>query len=575
MTAAIHNRDIAAAFERVADLLEIDQANPFRVRAYRNAARTLAELPEAVARMLADGGDPASLPGIGPDLARKIVELAQTGGLSYLEELEARIPPDLTRLLAVPGLGPKRVGRLHRELGIASAADLRTAAAAGRIRALKGFGPGIESQILQGLAEQEALSRRRPIAEVEPRVHALLQLLRGLSGVVQAEAAGSFRRRRETVGDVDLLASAADGGPVIEGFVRAPEVERIMAQGGTRASVALRDGLQVDLRVVPTESWGAALHYFTGSKAHNLAVRRLAQERGLKVNEYGVFEGERRVVGATEEEIYRAVGLPWIPPELREERGEIAAARQGRLPRLITLADIRGDLHAHTRASDGRQSLEEMAEAARARGYAYLAVTEHSAGLAVANGLDARRLRSHMEAMDRLNAGFRGFRLLKGVEAEILENGDLDLPADLLAEMDLVIGSIHQHFHLSEARQTARLIRALDHPQLSLLAHPTGRLLGRRQGYAVDLPRVIAAAAERGCALELNAHPDRLDLDDVHCRMASEMGVPIAISTDAHHASHLDYMRFGIGQARRGWLAAADVLNTRPWEELAPRLRRR
>jgi DNA polymerase (family 10) len=575
MAVTASNRDIAAAFERVADLLEIDQANPFRVRAYRNAARTVAELAGEVAEMLARDEDPSGLPGIGADLARKIVELVSSGGLAYLDELEARIPAGLTRLLAVPGLGPRRVGLLHRELGIESPEDLQAAAAGGRVRTLKGFGPKLEAQILASLEEFQALTRRRPSAEVEPLVEGLLKHLRAVSGVERVAAAGSFRRCRETVGDLDLLVTARSGDAAVAAFCQAPGVAKVLARGTTRASVVLTDGFQVDLRVVAPESWGAALHYFTGSKEHNVAVRKLAQGLSLKVNEYGVFAGQRRVAGATEEEVYQAVGLPWIPPELRENRGEIAAARRQHLPGLIALADIRGDLHAHTDASDGRQGLAEMAAAAQARGYAYLAVTEHSAGLAVANGLDARRLGKHFEAIARLNAGFRGFRLLKGVEVEILENGELELPGGILTEMDLVIGSIHQKFNLSEERQTERLIRAMDDPHLSILGHPTGRLLNRRKGYAVNLPRVIAAAAERGCALELNAHPDRLDLDDVHCRMAREMGVPIAISTDAHHAAHLDYMRFGIGQARRGWLTPADVLNTRSWEELAPRLRRR
>jgi DNA polymerase (family 10) len=573
--AAVTNRAIAAAFERVADLLEIDQANPFRVRAYRNAARTVAEQAGEVAAMLARGEDPSGLPGIGADLARKIVEMVSTGGLAYLEELEARVPAGLTRLMAVPGLGPKRVGLLHRELGVETPEDLQAAAAEGRIRALKGFGPKLEAQMAASLEELQALARRRPIAAVEPLVEDLLARLRAAAGVERAEAAGSFRRRRETLGDLDLLAAAAQGDAAVDTFCRTPGVARVLARGSTRASVVLADGFQVDLRVVAPESWGAALHYFTGSKEHSVAVRKLAQGLDLKVNEYGVFAGQGRVAGATEEEIYAAVGLPWVPPELRENRGEIAAARQGSLPGLIALEDIRGDLHAHTVASDGRQDLAEMAAAAQARGYAYLAITEHSAGLAVANGLDARRLARHFAAIDRLNAGFRGFRLLKGVEVEIRENGDLELPEAILADMDLVIGSIHQKFNLAEERQTERLIRAMDNPRLTVLGHPTGRLLNRRKGYAVNLPRVIAAAAERGCALELNAHPDRLDLDDVHCRMAREMGVPIAISTDAHHAAHLDFMRFGIGQARRGWLTPADVLNTRSWEELAPRLRRR
>ncbi len=571
----VHNADIAAVFDEIADLLEIQGDNPFRIRAYRNAARTLRDMGVEVTDLLEQGVDLSRLPGIGKDLAGKIAEVARTGTLGQLQELRRQVPPGLTELLRLPGLGPKRVQALREHLGVEDLEALRRAAREGRIRELPGFGARTEQAILEALAQRPAEGQERLLlATAVQYAEPLAAWLRETPGVEQVVVAGSYRRARETVGDLDILAIAADREAVMERFTGYDEVGRVLSRGTTRSTVLLRSGLQVDLRVVGHESFGAALHYFTGSKAHNIAVRRLGQERGLKINEYGVFRGSRRVAGQTEESVFAAVGLPWIPPELREDRGEIEAAQAGRLPELVRLEDLRGDLHCHTKATDGRNSLEEMAEAARRAGLRYLAITEHSRRLTVAKGLDPKRLRQHLEAIDRLNERLRGITLLKGIEVDILEDGSLDLPDSALAELDLVVGAVHSKFHLSRERQTERILRAMDHRHFSILAHPSGRLLGERPPYEVDMERIIEGARQRGCFLELNAHPERLDLNDVYCKMAKEAGVLIAISSDAHSVLDLNNLRFGVGQARRGWLEARDVLNTRPLAELRRLLRR-
>ena len=570
----VHNADVAAVFEEVANLLELQDANPFRIRAYRNVALTLRDMGVEVAELLDQGVDLSRLPGIGKDLAQKIEEIVRTGTLRQLAELRREVPPGLTELLRLPGLGPKRVRALSQRLGIRDLEGLRRAAEAGRVRTLPGFGERTERAILEALARHAGAERRILLATAAQYAEALAEHLRRTPGVEEVVVAGSYRRAKETVGDLDILAIAADHEAVMERFTGYDEVERVLSRGTTRSTVLLRSGLQVDLRVVGRESFGAALHYFTGSKAHNIAVRRLGQERGLKINEYGVFRGRRRVAGRTEESVFAAVGLPFIPPELRENRGEIEAAQAGRLPELVRLEDLRGDLHCHTRATDGRNSLREMAEAARALGLRYLAVTEHSRRLTVAKGLDPRRLRRHMEAIDRLNEELRGITLLKGIEVDILEDGSLDLPDEVLAELDLVVGAVHSKFNLPRRKQTDRILRAMNHPHFSILAHPSGRLLGERAAYDVDLERIVEEARQRGCFLELNAHPERLDLNDVYCKMAKEAGVLVSINSDAHSVLDFQNLRYGVGQARRGWLEARDVLNTRPLPALRRLLRR-
>jgi DNA polymerase (family 10) len=527
-----------------------------------------------VAALLAEGKDLAALPGIGRDLAGKIREIAETGRLAFLSELEREVPGELAELLTLPGLGPKKAAQVYRGLGITSVAQLAEAARQGRLRGLPGFGGKTEAKLLEAAQRHAGEAKRAKISLAEEIAEALLAHLGQVRGVQKVVAAGSYRRRRETVGDLDILVTGGDSARVMERFTGYDEVREVVSKGETRSTVILRSGLQVDVRVVPPESYGAALHYFTGSKAHNIAVRQLGVKKGLRINEYGVFAGEERLGGTTEEEVFAAVGLPWIPPELREDRGEIEAARQGRLPRLVTLEEIRGDLHAHTRATDGRAPLQELAAAARALGYEYLAITEHSQAVTVARGLDEKRLRAHLAEIDRLNETFEGFRLLKGIEVDILEDGSLDLPDAVLAELDLTVCSVHSRFDLPAERQTGRILRAMDNRHFSILGHPSGRLIGERPPYEVDMERIVRGAAERGCFLELNAHPDRLDLTDIHCQMARAHGVRVAVSTDAHATSHLGFMRFGIGQARRGWLAKDDVLNARPWSELRRLLRR-
>jgi DNA polymerase (family 10) len=570
----IHNQDIAELFEKVADLLEIEGANPFRVRAYRNAARVVSSMSQSLADLVARGEDLTRLPGVGQDLAGKIQEIVKTGDLGMLKELEARTPPALTLLLNVEGLGPKRVHLLHEKLGITTTEDLKAAAQAGKIRELKGFGLKIEQLILEGLAQLSATEKRYRLTDVEPVAEALIKHLKAVPGVEEAIVAGSYRRRKETVGDLDVLVTCREAFRVMDAFTAYEDVSKVIAKGDTKSAVVLRRGLQVDLRVVPQESYGAALHYFTGSKAHNIAIRHLGVQRGLKINEYGVFRGDERLAGRTEAEVFAAVDLPFIEPELREDWGEIEAAQQGRLPRLITLTDIRGDLHAHTTATDGHNTLEEMAQAARARGYEYLAITNHSQKVSMVHGHDAKRLAAEMAEIDRLNSKLKGIILLKSIEVDILEDGSLDLPDDILKELDLTVGAVHYYFNLSREAQTARILRAMDNPYFHILAHPSGRLIHRREPYEVDMERLIKAAQERGCFLELDAQPDRLDLIDIHCKLARDLGVKVAIATDAHSIADLGFMRWGIGQARRGWLAAADVLNTRPWPELKQLLKR-
>jgi DNA polymerase (family 10) len=570
----VRNAEIAEILNRTAELLEIEGANPFRVRAYRNAARTVDGLPRSVVAMLADGQDLSELPGIGKDLAHKIEQAAQTGHLPLLDEIEQRLPPGLARLLGVPGLGPKRVRALYEVLGIDDLDRLAKAARAGKVRRLPGFGAKIEAKILHALETRGAEERRMKRAEAEEVAEPLVRHLEAAKGVKRVVVAGSYRRRKETVGDLDILATCSRKSPAIERFVAYEDVAEVVSRGTTRSTVILRGGLQVDLRVVPEASYGAAMHYFTGSKAHNIAVRKMGMAKGLKINEYGVFKGKRRIAGRTEREVFARVGLPYIEPELREGTGEIEAARAGRLPKLVTTKDIRGDLHVHSKATDGRASIEEMARAARARGHAYLAITDHSKRVAIAHGLDAKRLARQIAEIEALNARLRGIRILKSIEVDILPDGSLDLPDSILQELDLTVCSVHSRFDLPRERQTERIIRAMDNPNFNILGHPSGRLLGERPPYEVDMERVIRAARERDCFLEVNAQPQRLDLIDAHCRLAKDMGVKVAVSTDAHSIAGLDLLRFGVDQARRGWLEPDDVLNARPWREVEKLLKR-
>ncbi|WP_090692659.1 DNA polymerase/3'-5' exonuclease PolX [Paraburkholderia phenazinium] len=570
----VHNADIAAIFTEIADRLEIEGGNPFRVRAYRNAARSIDELGCSVQTMIAKGEDLKCVPGIGADLDAKIREIVATGTCALLQRLRRTLPPAIVELLQIPGLGPKRVRALHEALAVETQEQLVRAARDGRIRKLRGFGAATEAHILDSIEAKLDKSRRFKLAMAEQYAGPLLAYLRATPGVDKVYAAGSFRRMRETVGDLDILVTARDGAAVIQRFTQYEEVNTVLASGDTRSSIVLRSGIQVDLRVVEPESAGAALVYLTGSKAHNIALRRIAQTRGLKINEYGVFRGSDRIAGDTEESVYAAIGLAWVAPELREDRGEVEAARTNRLPVLIERADLCGDLHAHTKATDGRDSLRDMALAARDNGLSYLAITDHSQRLAMAHGLDPARLAKQIDEIDQLNVELVGITLLKGIEVDILEDGSLDLPDSILARLDIVVGAIHSHFDLPRAKQTARVLRAMDHPYFSILAHPSGRLIEEREPCDIDMLSVIRKARARGCYLELNAHPERLDLLDTWCQMTKAQGVLVAISSDAHSRLEFANLRFGIGQARRGWLEKGDVLNSRTLAELRPLLAR-
>jgi len=570
----VHNEDVAAIFDEFADLLEIDDANPFRVRAYRNAARTVRSLGRDLSEMVAAGEDLTALPGIGTDLAAKVVEIIQTGTAKALRELHRRLPTSLEALLEIPGLGPKRVKALYRELGIKNLDQLEAAARAGRLEAVAGFGMKTQRHILEAIAARRTTERRFLLSTARDYAEPLANWLRSTSGVTDVLIAGSYRRGRETVGDLDILVAARDPEAAMNRLAEYDEVAQVVARGGTRATVILDCGIQVDVRVVARESLGAALHYFTGSKAHNIAVRRLGQQRGLKINEYGVYKGQRRVAGRTETSVFRAVGLPYIPPTLREDRGEIDAARSGRLPLLIERGDLKGDLHSHTAETDGRADLRTMALAAQAAGLKYLAITDHSRHLTVAHGLDQRRLRKQHELLSRLNEELSGITLLHGIEVDILEDGSLDLPGSALAELDLVVAAVHGQFNLSRTRQTERIMRAMDNPYFSILAHPSGRLLNGREPYDIDMPRIIRHARERGCFLELNAQPERLDLNDTFCRMARDENVLVVVSSDAHTPGDFAKLDYGIVQAQRGWLEKSDVLNTRPLAQLRKLLRK-
>lgn len=571
----VENAEVARIFREVAELLEVRKANPFRVRAYQTAARVVENLPQPVAELARQGPEALdALPGIGADLAGKIVEIVRTGTLAMLAELEKGVPEGVAALMRVPGLGPRKALALCQALDVHDAAGLERAAREGKVRHLPGFGEKSEAKLLRELEARPAGQPRVLRATAAQYAETLLRWMRAPGVVARAEIAGSYRRLRETVGDLDLLVCARDHTAAVDRFVAFPEVEEVAARGRTRAAVRLRSGLQVDLRVLGEESFGAGLHYFTGSKPHNIAVRRLGQQRGLKISEYGVFRGRRRVGGRTEEEVFAAVGLPWIPPELREDRGEIEAAAAGTLPALIDLPDIRGDLQCHTKSSDGRNTLEEMAEAAQALGYEYLAVTDHSPAVRVAGGLDRAGFRRQWREIDRLNARLPKLTVLKGAEVDILADGSLDLDDETLAGFDLVVASLHSRLDLPRQEQTRRVLRALRHPSVDVLGHPTGRLIGRRGGAALDLEALVKAAAEHGVALEVNAQPDRLDLDDVACHAAIGHGARIAVSTDAHGVPELGFMRWGVGQARRGWAEKEHVVNTLPLDALLKRLHR-
>jgi DNA polymerase (family 10) len=553
------NAEIAAVFDQIADLLEFQAANPFRVRAYRSAARTIGELSESVAAVVGDPERPLTeIAGIGKDLAEKIATLVRTGSLPMLDELLSQIPESVLAILRVPGLGPKRAATLYNELGVSSLDELREACQQEKVRRLKGFGAKTEAAILSGLEIAAQAQERTYWAHADQIAQSILEHLRGCKAVRRMEPAGSYRRGRDTVGDLDVLVVATRPKEAMDCFGTYPGLRELLLRGDTKMSIRLASGMQADLRVVPAKSFGAALQYFTGSKDHK----------------YGVFRGETQIAGATEEEVYAALGLPWIPPELREARREFEWAEAGELPELVELDDIRGDLHMHSTWSDGLATIEEMAAAAKRRGLKYVAITDHSKRVAMAGGLDAKRLRRQWAEIDGINRRRGGLTILKGVEVDILERGGLDLDDDLLSEADWVVASVHYGQNQSRERITRRVIGALENPYVSAIAHPTGRLLNERKPYQIDLDAVLKAARDCGKMMELNAHPSRLDLDDVACAAAKSYGVPIVISTDAHSPDGLDAMRYGVLQARRGGLTRHDVANTRMGAQLKKLLRK-
>lgn len=567
----VQNAEIAAMFDQAADLLEIQGENQFRVRAYRRAARTIEGLPQSVRSLLAAEQDLSELPGIGKDLAGKIAVIVQSGHFDLLDQLKRKMPGELGEMADLPGLGPKRIKLLYDKVKVRTLDDLRRAIKVGKLHGLHGFGPVIERKLTAAL-EKPVAAKRFKLAVAEAEAEALVAFLHDKDRVL---VAGSYRRRRDTVGDLDILVTSKQGTAVGNKLVDYDSVAEVLAHGPTRTTVVLRSGIQVDLRAVPEQSYGAALLYFTGSKTHNIALRGIANSRKWKLNEYGLFSGKRRIAGATEEEVYKKLGLAYIPPEMREDRGEIALALKGSLPQLVTVDDIRGDLHVHSDWTDGTASIADMAAAAQACGYTYMALTDHSRRQTMSHGLDPAKVARQIREVDKLNAKFKDFTVLKGIEVDILKDGSLDLPDTALAQLDVVIASVHSFFDLAREEQTERIVRAMQNPHVSIVGHPTGRLIGEREPYEVDMDRITSAARDLNCCLEINAEPDRLDLNDLHAHMAKSKGANIAISTDAHSVNAFQYIRFGVDQARRAWLTADDVINTRRLPELRKLLKRR
>ena len=573
----MENFEIARSLKELGTLLEIQGANPFRVRAYRNAVQTIGGLTRSLASMVEAGEDLTALPDIGKNVAQHIEELLETGRLERLEEVAQEIPRELVTLVQLDGVGPKKAKKLWEDLGVVTVDDLESAVQDGRVAKLEGFGTKSAGKILQSIADHRAHTGRMLLSQAEEVLEPLLAHMRKAPGVGRLEVAGSYRRRRETIGDLDLLAeSDTQGEEIIRHFVEYPGVDRVTGAGDTKGSVVLRSGIAVDLRVLPSRSFGAALQYFTGSKEHNVHTRTMAVKRGIRLNEWGVFrvpedadpeelgkEDGERLGGSTEEEMYAALDLTWIEPVLRENRGEVEAAREGTLPDLVTVDDIRAELHMHSTWSDGKLSIADMVTATRERGCSYAVISDHTPAVGVAGGLTPEEVREQWEEIEALRGELEGFELFRGLEVDILKDGSLDTTDEILEELDFVIVSVHTFFDLDKTAMTDRIIRAVQHPAVDLLAHPTGRLLGRREPYAVDMEEVLQAALAADVAVEINCHPRRLDLSDVHAFRARELGIPIAVNTDAHSRKDLANLRFGVDQARRAWLTPEHVLNTK------------
>ncbi|MEM0342644.1 MAG: DNA polymerase/3'-5' exonuclease PolX [Thermoplasmata archaeon] len=570
------NEQVAAIFYEVADILDL-QGVPFKPNAYRRAARAIEELDEDISKLAAEGRL-REIPGVGESVAKKIQEILKTGQLSFLNKLRTQIPKGLLELLSVPDVGPKTAMLLNRELGISNLEDLKRAIAEHKLRNLKGFGEKSEQRILRGIQTLEAKAGRMLLGEAYPVATAYVEYLKRTGKADKVSPAGSLRRGKETVGDIDILVGDDDPEEVLEAFVSYPEVDKVLMRGPTKSSVVLKNGIQVDIRVVSPESYGAALLYFTGSKDHNVVLRSMGVSMGMKLNEYGLFDRVtgKMLAGRTEEEVYRALGLDWIPPELREVSGEVEAAKAGKLPHLVEYEDIRGDLHVHTDWSDGAGSIEQMADAAIALGYEYLAITDHTQSLKIANGLTPERLADQVKAVRRLQDRLgKRLTLLAGTEVDIKADGSLDLPRTALKELDIIVGSVHSRFRMEKSEMTERVVKAIESGWIDVLGHPTGRIIGARDPYELDFDRVLEAARESSVALEVNCFPDRLDLRDSHCRLARDAKVKVALGTDAHRSEQLGYMKLGVITARRGWMEKGDVLNALTSKELMAHLRRR
>jgi DNA polymerase (family 10) len=585
----MENLDVARTLTELADLLEIQGASPFRIRAYRNAVNTINSLSRPLKDMVAAGEDLTELPGVGKSVAKYIGEFLTSGSISRLEEVSAEFPRSLVQLMRLDGVGPKKARKLFEELDVRTVDDLAAELEAGRVQTLDGFGVKSAAKIIDAIEDHKKHTGRFQIRETERLIAGLLEHMQSAPGVARIELAGSLRRRKETIGDVDILAELeGDGTPVVDHFVSFSGAQRVVGAGSTKGSIVLHSGLQVDLRVIPSRSFGAALQYFSGSKEHNVAVRSRAVRQGLRVNEWGVFrvpeteddepigkEDGERLAGDTEQSVYEVLGMSWVPPELRENRGEVEAACEDELPELVSLEDIRGDLQMHSTWSDGKASVEEMARSCLERGYEYFALTDHSQAMAMVQGLTPERAREQWAEIEQVQELVPGIRILKSVEVDILKDGSLDMPDDVLEQLDVLVISVHSFMDQNKKTMTDRVLRAMQHPSADILAHPTGRIINRREPFELDVEAVLEAAADLSVAVELNANPNRLDFSDVHVHRAKELAVPVVISTDAHSLRGLADMRFGVDQARRGWLEASDVLNTRSVEEMMGWLGRR
>ncbi len=572
-TFLMKNQEIARIFNHIADLLEIKGENPFRIRAYRRAALNIEGLTKDVAETPKD--ELMKIPGIGQDLAGKIQEYVKTGRLQFYEDLKKEVPEGLSVLLSVPSLGPKTAKLLLEKLKIKNLEDLERFAREHKLSGLPGIKEKTEENILKGIEMLKRGMERQPLGKVLPIANDILEHLKNKSPIKKLSIAGSIRRWKDTIKDIDILATSQDPKAVMNAFVRLPHVKDVLMHGPTKSSVIIHEGLQVDLRVVEEDSFGAALAYFTGSKAHNIRLREMAVKSGLKINEYGIFreKDDKKLGGKEEGDIYRILGLPYIPPELREDSGEIEAAIEGRLPNLVEPGDIKGDLHVHTKRSDGSHDFEELIEEAKKRGYEYIAITDHSKGLAIARGLSAEKLMEEKKEIDAINKKLKGFKLIAGIEVDIRSDGHLDFPDEILKNLDIVIASIHSGFRQNKDKITKRLVSAMRNPYVSVIAHPTGRLIGERDPYDVDMNEILKIAKETGTAIEINAYPLRLDLNDVYAKMAKEIGIPMVISTDTHITTQFDYMVYGVSIARRGWLEKKDILNTMSYSSLMKALK--